>query len=187
LLKNIRSIYNSDHFNKKAVLKILTDIETTSKFSEHRLVAHNLIFDLQRFETGQPAPDFKLRDINNKTFSINNFHGKYVYLNFYTSWCRVCTDELDSLQKILVNHSDSICVVTISEDNSMEMLSELLKKKSYTWTFLLDDTEGELLEKYGINSFPLFILIDPEGNLLQFPAPAPGEKLEKILSRSTSY
>ena len=70
----------------------------------------------------------------------------------------------------------------------MKILSDFLKKKTWNWTFLFDDTQGELPEKYGINSFPLYILIDPEGNFLQFPAPAPGEKLEKtfnqILSKS---
>lgn len=188
LLKNIRSLYQSDNFNKKAVLKILTDMENTSKFPEHQLVARNLIFELQRFETGQPAPDFRLNDMKNKPFSLDDFRGKYVYLSFYTSWCRPCTEELDTLQKMAAKINDSICFVTISEDNSIEILSDFLKKKTWNWTFLFDDTQGELPEKYGINSFPLYILIDPEGNFLQFPAPAPGEKLEKtfnqILSKS---
>ena len=43
---------------------------------------------------GQPAPEFKLKDQNQKDVKLSDYRGKNVVMMFYPlDWSPVCTDE----------------------------------------------------------------------------------------------
>jgi thiol-disulfide isomerase/thioredoxin len=47
----------------------------------------------QNAKIGMPAPDFILKDIEGKTWKLNELKGKIVILNFWASWCNDCKVE----------------------------------------------------------------------------------------------
>ena len=36
---------------------------------------------------GEPAPDFQLRDLNDRLVTLSDLRGKVVLLNFWATWC----------------------------------------------------------------------------------------------------
>ena len=46
-----------------------------------------------------PAPDFTLMTMDNKKISLKDFRGKYVFLNFWATWCGPCIDEMPSMER----------------------------------------------------------------------------------------
>ncbi|HXX34827.1 MAG TPA: TlpA disulfide reductase family protein [Thermodesulfobacteriota bacterium] len=44
------------------------------------------------------APDFSLRDLNGHKVGIKQLKGKIVLLNFWTTWCGPCKEEMSSLE-----------------------------------------------------------------------------------------
>ena len=50
---------------------------------------------------GKPAPDFSLKDVlQGKEYSLSQFKGKVVVINFFTFFCGPCRDEMPDLNKI---------------------------------------------------------------------------------------
>ena len=50
---------------------------------------------------GKPAPDFTLKDVlQGKDYTLSQFKGKVVMINFFTFFCGPCRDEMPDLNKI---------------------------------------------------------------------------------------
>ncbi len=52
------------------------------------------------------APDFTLKDIQGKDYSLSQFKNKVVVLNFYTVFCMPCREEMPVLNKIYQEYKD---------------------------------------------------------------------------------
>jgi len=135
---------------------------------------------MQLFNKLQPstiAPPFSLKDINKQIVSLSDFKGKYVYLNFWTSWCTTCQSEFGMMNKLKEIYGSKIAFVSISADKEFLTMVNYLKTQKYNWQFLHFDDNYDLLEAYGINSYPIFVLIDTQGKIISYPALKPSESI----------
>lgn len=73
-------------------------------------------------------PTFSFKDINAKEYTMNDFKGKYVILNFWASWCAPCMEEFPEILKVLKNHKEDILLVAISNDDNIKDVKKFLKK-----------------------------------------------------------
>ncbi|HKQ71388.1 MAG TPA: TlpA disulfide reductase family protein [Polyangiaceae bacterium] len=115
------------------------------------------------------APDFELTDENGAKVKLSQFRGKTVVLNFWTTTCQPCLEEMPSLAdlaKIVKKRSD-VVVLTVSTDTSKEValsaLQTLLHEPKPPFPVLLDSESSVVREKYGTQLFPETWLIDPQG------------------------
>jgi peroxiredoxin len=115
------------------------------------------------------APDFVLPSSQGSKVRLSQFRGKTVVLNFWTTTCQPCLEEMPSLAdlaKVLKNRSD-VAVVTVSTDatkeTAMSALQTLLHEKELPFTVLLDPESTVVHDKYGTTLFPETWIIDPEG------------------------
>ena len=54
---------------------------------------------------GRPAPDFQVNELNGEQkFSLSEFKGKPVVLNFWASWCAECRTEAVILEEFFQTH-----------------------------------------------------------------------------------
>src|SRR5216683_8235123 len=49
---------------------------------------------LQPANERKPAPEFALKDSSGKTIRLKNYRGKVVLLDFWTTWCHGCKEEI---------------------------------------------------------------------------------------------
>ena len=47
---------------------------------------------------GQTAPSFKLQGLDGKTYSLEQFRGKYVVIHFAATWCPFCNAEASQVE-----------------------------------------------------------------------------------------
>lgn len=139
---------------------------------------------------GNTAPGFNLPDVNGKMVSLNDLRGKYVYIDFWATWCGPCIKEIPSLKITEEEYrGKNILFVSISYDKA----SDHEKWKSYvmddklTGIQLIADEEMRSLynRTFNIDLIPRFILLDPEGKIVSGNAPRPSSpKLRELFEKA---
>ncbi|CAM1357869.1 TlpA family protein disulfide reductase [Tenacibaculum xiamenense] len=121
------------------------------------------------------------------TTSLDDLKGKYVFIDVWATWCQPCKNEIPHLKKVEEKfHGKNIEFVGISIDQAKDhdawknMVSD--KELAGTQLFADNNWNSEFVKSYKINGIPRFILIDPEGNIVNAQAPRPSDaKLVEVL------
>jgi peroxiredoxin len=121
--------------------------------------------------TNRLAPDFELTDADGNKVRLSQFRGKTVVLNFWTTTCQPCLEEMPSLAdlaKVVKSAKrDDIAVLTVSTDATKEIalstLQTLLHEPKLPFPVLLDPELSVVHDKYGTQLFPETWIIDPRG------------------------
>ncbi len=128
---------------------------------------------------GKPAPDFKLENLEGGQTSLSDFKGKVVYLDIWATWCRPCLEEMKKGKKLKEAFADNKDVVFlyVSIDKEADKWRAYVKNNSIHGVHLIsrEGSEEKLLERYDVPYIPRFVLIDKEGNIVQYEAKAPSD------------
>jgi thiol-disulfide isomerase/thioredoxin len=121
-------------------------------------------------ETGEPAPRFRAKTTAGDQFNNASIKGKVVLFEFWTTWCKYCENEaallavdvLESDQKVkkyLADHPRSVPIVLTKDTNLAAM--------------------------YNAQSYPIYVVIDRDGNIAGEQRGAAGERaLRRLLRRA---
>ncbi len=134
-------------------------------------------------QVGMQAPTFTFTDIANKTFTKQSFKGKYLFLDFWASWCEPCREENTNLVKLYEKYaSKGIEFVGISIDMDKKNWENAIKKDKLPWVQACDlkGSQSKIFNEFGLYDIPANFLIDKEGKIVGRDLTV--EKLEKILS-----
>ncbi len=82
---------------------------------------------------GDPAPNVTLRAVEgNATKQLSDYKGKWVYLDFWATWCGPCRTALEQLKAELPalkeRYKDSLVVITVSIDDLPDPVKPYLEK-----------------------------------------------------------
>ena len=118
---------------------------------------------------GRPAPDFQVVELNGEQkFSLSEFKGIPIVLNFWASWCAECRTEAVILetffQKYGVNNKQLV-MIGIAIQDSPKNAKAFARHFGKTYLLGLDDYAGNIALDYGIYGGPETFFIDPEGNI----------------------
>jgi peroxiredoxin len=108
---------------------------------------------LECIQAGVDAPDFELKDHNEKNFKLSEFRGKKVLLSFHPlAWTGICAKQMQSLERHKKEFEDlNTIAIGINVDSvpSKKAWAEVLGLHS---TRLLSDfwPHGGVADKFGI-------------------------------------
>ncbi len=109
------------------------------------------------------APDFTLPSLDNKQYSLRDFQGKVVVLNFWASWCPECIKEMPSLEKFHRQYKDrGVVVIGISVDKSAKAAAKVVQKLGLTYLNLIDKNGDVFIEGFRVIGLPTTIVIGPD-------------------------
>lgn len=124
---------------------------------------------------GAEAPDITGRTPEGKELSLSDFKGKYVFLDFWASWCAPCRREIPHLKEVLAysEKSDNLVVLSYSIDSKEKdwiacINNSNLIHKNWVHISTLKGWNSEALKLFGVKGVPFTALIDPEGNVIEF-------------------
>lgn len=134
---------------------------------------------LTKLSKGAPSPQFSnYENYKGGSTSMNDLKGKYVYIDVWATWCGPCKAEIPSLKEVEKKyHTKNIAFISMSIDKKKDyekwrkMVDE--KELSGIQLFAPNDWKSDFVTDYGIQGIPRFILIDPEGNIVDSNAPRP--------------
>lgn len=167
-------IYNTSKFEEfyQIFMNASTNEENNAKITKiyNKLITVN---------NGQPSPKFVDYENNaGGTLSLDDFKGKYTYIDLWATWCGPCIKELPDLGRIEKDyHGRNINFLSISIDAAKDhdKWKKMVKDKGLGGIQLIADKafDSQFIKAYSITSIPRFILLDPEGLVVSQHAPFP--------------
>ena len=156
------------------VAKYKADIENSMKGMVQYLSSS---FELKKLN-GTDSPSFKYENHKGGFTTLEDLKGKYVYIDVWATWCGPCRQEIPFLQKTEeAYHGKNIEFVSISIDvmKDKEKWNKFVTDKNLGGIQLLADKDwnSDFVLGYKINGIPRFILISPEGKIVNADAPRP--------------
>jgi peroxiredoxin len=181
ILKQIHDEYYGNQFSRSGLLAILDSLLAYSHIETHKQIGLNIKQKITRLQPGFKPPQFELQDTDGKLIKLDDFKGKYVYLNFCTCQSYACLNEFNLLSTLNQRFRNILVILTIATDPKEEILKQFLLKNKYDWKFLHYDKQPSVIKEYDIRAFPTYFLIGPDGKLIFSPALSPAENFEAKL------
>ncbi|PWK77057.1 thiol-disulfide isomerase/thioredoxin [Mucilaginibacter oryzae] len=126
--------------------------------------------------TGSVAPDFILRDAENKPVKLSDYRGKVVVLDFWFTGCGACKALAPVLFEVERKYEHRpVVFISISIDRTRGQWLATLKTNEYTSPLAVNFyTEGkgdrhEVIKDFDVHGYPTIIVIDREGRLCPKP------------------
>jgi thiol-disulfide isomerase/thioredoxin len=181
-------------FKKSLEDKQKADLERLEKANlapgfvvEHKKEMAMAILELQQYYTqisankkmnNVKAPSFDYENQKGGKTSLESLKGKYVYIDVWATWCGPCRGEILFLKTIEEKYKGkNIEFVSISVDvaKDHDKWKNFVTEKGLEGIQLFADKnwESSFIAAFGINSIPRFILIDPNGIVIDADAKRP--------------
>ncbi|QDO95487.1 TlpA family protein disulfide reductase [Formosa sediminum] len=158
----------------KTFINASTDAANNAKIT----ATYNKLISVNK---GKPSPTFtNYEKYSGGTLSLAELKGQYVYIDVWATWCVPCLKEIPDLKRVeKAYHGKNIVFLSISIDESKDYdkWKNMVKTKELGGIQVLADKGGKskFLDDYFISSIPRFILLDPEGNIVDKKAPRPSD------------
>src|SRR6266849_2176659 len=148
----------------KSILTILASLATTTFLA------------LYAPPVGSAAPDFSLTDAKGKTYSLSEYKGKYVVLEWFNPECPFVKKHYGggNMQKLQEEYTGKGVVWLTINSNAPgtegNLSPEQAEKVANAWktkqTALLLDPEGKAGRAYGAKNTPNMVIVNPEGKIV---------------------
>ncbi len=131
----------------------------------------------------EPAPRFHAKTLAGEQFNNESIKGKVVLLDFWTTWCKYCRQEEDMVDEIGKEFSDKgVVVLAINVAESKKTVKKYLEQYPRTSKVVMTE-DTNLAAMYQANSYPIYVVIDREGNIAGTQRGAAGERALRNLVR----
>jgi thiol-disulfide isomerase/thioredoxin len=123
--------------------------------------------------------------MSGEKFTNDSVKGKVVLLQFWATWCHYCRDEqglVDQVDKEFSSKGLVVLAVDVAESKK-KVVSYLQENPRNCRIVLTEDTN--LAAMFAAKSYPIYVLIDRDGNVAGTQRGSAGEAgLRRLLSRA---
>lgn len=110
------------------------------------------------------------------------YRGKILYVDFWGTWCGPCKMEMEyvaDLKKQFIGKD--VMFMYLANRSSEESWKNVIKNYSLTGEnvvhYRLPDEQQAMIERrFGVNSFPTYMIVDKNGNIIDTKPPRPSQK-----------
>ena len=147
-INNLRKAYYENPMGKDAVIKNLEKLKKTAKYQKNKLVAQNVLKQINDLSYDSEAPYFSLKDRNGKDVKLSDYQNDMVLLQFVGSVSPLLEHEFFVLNELQNQWNDTIQVVTIATGETFDEYVQLFDKQGFKWQILNLGDDILLLEDY---------------------------------------
>ncbi len=134
-------------------------------------------------------PDLSLRNPDGESVAISELKGKVVLVEFWASYCMMCTHEHCYYFKPLYDtyKDKGFEIYSVSADSSATNWVHAIEKDTLNWIHVSDlmGNDSPVIQKYDVNGLPTNYLLDQDGKIVARNIEV--EKLEETLTALLAY
>ncbi|WP_303919560.1 redoxin domain-containing protein [Draconibacterium sediminis] len=152
--------------NPNKAIEILREIKNNEKY-EPFTEPLGIDFMLARLtvKVGKQAPPFSIICLNGNRFNLSDQPNKFVFVDFWGSWCPPCINAIPKIEKLYASVShDKLEVIGLIQDDESKAKSCIEKYNIEYPNAMVSD---EIIAKYGISNLPSSFLIHPNGKIIR--------------------
>ena len=120
-------------------------------------------------------PKFELSNLSSDKITLEQLKGKPTMINLWFTTCAPCIDEMPILNKIKEKYENDFNFIAITFEKK-ESVEKFLKKHQFEFEHLINGKN--LIDKLGVNAFPMNLFLDKNGVLKVVAEGIPYDKLE---------
>ena len=139
----------------------------------------------------RPAPAAEGITIDGDEFSLDDWRGRWVVVNFFGTWCPPCIVEHPHLVEFHEAHAGSgeVEVVSIAFNDTRDDIEEFFAEYGGEWPVLSEGVDGQSVNsvaiRWGVTGLPESFLIAPNGVVVyKFTGGVTFDGLQRILSQA---
>lgn len=116
-------------------------------------------------QDGKMAPDFTLKDINGKDFTLSSLRGKYVVLDFWGSWCGWCIKGMPEMKNYYEKYKGKFEIVGVDCNDTEAKWKAAVEKHQLPWLHVKNESKDLTPEKYAVTGYPTKVILNPDGTI----------------------
>ena len=108
----------------------------------------------------------ELSDVAGKKVSLSEYKGNIVFVNFWTTWCGGCREEMPSMERLHNRLKDKeFVMVAIDVKQPASWVTTFFEKHKLSFTPLLD-LKGKTSDTFGVRALPTTFILDRDGHII---------------------
>jgi peroxiredoxin len=116
---------------------------------------------------GTPAPSFASTDIAGKPQRLEDYRGRMLLIEFWSTSCGPCRMEAPKMVKFFNETAKEwVSFLGVSSDESEARLRDFLKEMGISWPQIREPWEGDIHRTYRAQGEPTYFLVGPEAEIL---------------------
>ncbi|QHS63534.1 TlpA family protein disulfide reductase [Chitinophaga agri] len=134
-------------------------------------------------KSGSEVPDIAFSDLDGGRVSLSDFKGKWIYLDFWATWCIPCRRDMALKKELgLDKLSDDLLLVNVCAESKHDEWLTAVKKFSPVGVNLYSDLseKNKLISAYSIKGFPHYVIIGPDGKVAENTALPPSQIIDYL-------
>lgn len=136
-------------------------------------------------QVGERFVDFEGADTAGVACKLSDYagRGKYVLLDLWSAGCGGCYAAFPEMKKLYAEYGDRLEIVGITLDVSKEMWIGAIQWQQLPWKHISDGmgTYAGAGVLYGTNVMPTYVLIDPQGTIVERWYPGQGDFQDRMV------
>ena len=118
------------------------------------------------FCTNATTAATSLKNLNGDEIALSSLKGKWVFINYWASWCQPCLDEIPMLNHFYEMHkAENIAVFAVNYDALPDNKQERLIKKFNIQYPSLRRNSIDALQLGPVSVVPVTFVLNPQGEL----------------------
>ena len=115
------------------------------------------------------APDFTLPDTAGNNFTLSSLRGKYVILDFWGTWCKICLKGMPKLKAAQERYEGKFEIIGVDCGDKTVKWKHWVDslKDDMPWKHVIMGRKLQVQQEYRIKGYPTKILIDPYGKIVK--------------------
>jgi peroxiredoxin len=118
-------------------------------------------------KVGDPAPDFRLYDLDGNMVKLSDYRGSVVVINFWATWCGPCRVEMPGMEALYRSfRRKDFAILAISTDPQGVAVTRPFRNQLGLTFPILHDSDFRVGLAYGARTLPMTFVVNRQGVII---------------------